>query len=155
MTDAQPPTTRHHQVALHRVRWNCYLVCLRRINWTHISSECLNISAITNYTKTGMFSALLTIASHANVLRGSSRNLSSPTTFVEEERLRDEPVRTFAWEAILTIDWTQTSHLLAATVAVRSSNCLKSIWTFCFGMKTQSACPDSPQRWHIYCIFIA
>ena len=38
-------------------------------------------------------------ASHANVLRGSSRNLS-PTG---EERLRDEPLRTFAWEACVYI----------------------------------------------------
>ena len=39
--------------------------------------------------------ARIILASHANVLRGSSRNLS-PTG---EERLRDEPLRTFAWEA--------------------------------------------------------
>ena len=36
-----------------------------------------------------------TVASHANVLRGSS----PVPTYVGEERLRDEPVRTSAWEA--------------------------------------------------------
>ena len=36
---------------------------------------------------------LANIASHADVLKGSSHNHSSPTA-------RDEPLRTFAWEAI-------------------------------------------------------
>ena len=37
------------------------------------------------------------LASHADVLTGSSRNHSSPKT-------RDEPLRTFAWEASMPPD---------------------------------------------------
>ena len=50
------------------------------------------------------------IASHANVLRGSSR-VPTPRTFLGEERLRDEPVRTSAWEASGV---TQTYQTLAS-----------------------------------------
>ena len=52
-----------------------------------------------------MVSAPLILASHANVLRGSSR-VPTPRG---GERLRDESVRTSAWEATLISDSTRLS----------------------------------------------
>ena len=43
----------------------------------------------------------LTIASHADVLRGSSR-VPAPQTLVGHAGTRDEPPRTSAWEASMT-----------------------------------------------------
>ena len=45
--------------------------------------------------KTCLTTAYRAVASHADVLTGSSRNLSSPRGV----GTRDEPLRTFAWEA--------------------------------------------------------
>ena len=52
------------------------------------------------------------LASHANVLWGSSRVPTPRTTFVGEEWLRDEPVRTSAWEAMNSQNFSVNSHLL-------------------------------------------
>ena len=49
-----------------------------------------------NCGETLFFWAWRALASHADVLTGSSRNLSSPVRGVGT---RDEPLRTFAWEA--------------------------------------------------------
>ena len=44
---------------------------------------------------------MLNVASHADVLRGSSRVSTPLTWFVEQERVTsDEPPRTSAWESV-------------------------------------------------------
>ena len=59
------------------------------------------MNMICHCTVTNYWLAHLELASHANVLRGSSRNLSSPVR--GGGKLRDEPLRTFAWEANLEL----------------------------------------------------
>ena len=60
---------------------NLFNLTLKRYNFIYASA----------FENLVIQTSVLGIASHANVLRGSSR----------KERLRDEPLRTFAWEAIL------------------------------------------------------
>ena len=50
---------------------------------------------------------LRSVASHADVLTGSSRDHSSPTNDVRGVGTRDELLRTFAWEAIRSVNHEQ------------------------------------------------
>ena len=57
---------------------------------------------------------LANIASHADVLTGSSRNHSSPT-------VRDEPLGTFTWEAIANRKGHQMFPIDPTTINARNS----------------------------------
>ena len=68
------------------------------IFWICLKMENCSISSRTIKNEQKIMFGEVIIASHANVLRGSSR-VPTPRTFVGEEWLRNEPVRTSAWEA--------------------------------------------------------
>ena len=53
-------------------------------------------------TMSQLYFALTIVASHADVLRGSSR-VPAPRNQVSCEGTRDEPLRTSAWEAITIV----------------------------------------------------